>query len=89
MGILLLTGLSRLGDLLQSTQDGRTSPADATLWGSKQARWHPVGAALGGRESTAERGGGSTGDGAASQGGAGRVLTKQETKQGKPFEPAA
>lgn len=52
-------------------------PADATLWGFKQAWWHPVGASLGGRESTTERGGGSTGDGAASQGGAGHVLTKQ------------
>ena len=61
-------------------------PADATLCGSQQARWRPAGAALGGRESTTERGGSSTGNDAASQGGAGRVLTTQETKQDQPSE---
>lgn len=64
-------------------------PADATLWGSEQARWRPAGATLGGRGSTTERGGSSTGNGAASQGGAGRALTNQETKQDQPSEQEA
>lgn len=58
-------------------------PADATLWGSEQARWHLAGAALGAEKAPWSR---RHGNRRPAQGGAGRALTKQETNQDNPLE---